>query len=64
MLIFAASESKADMQAAVWRIPSEYISTDDTSSHPSLQLVTHLDSTDYGDVKWSEFIGFQDTMNI
>lgn len=53
-LIFAASESKADMRAALWRLPADFDdvqSSEDHSTHQSLSLVCHLDSTDYGDMK-------------
>ena len=51
---FTATESKAEMQAAVWRIPCDFDGShpDDGSSHNALGLVCHLDSTDYGDMKW------------
>lgn len=47
------SESKAEMKAALWRLPSDFDSSqpDDQSSHQALQLVCHLDNTDYGDMK-------------
>lgn len=49
-----ASESKTEMKGAVWRLPSDYNSNqvDDQSSHQALQLVCHLDNSEYGDMKW------------
>jgi len=45
---------KAEMQAAVWTIPSTADSSpgeDNLSSVPALELLTHVDSSSYGDVK-------------
>jgi len=45
---------KAEMQAAVWSIPSTADSSpgdDNISSAPALQLQTRIDSSSYGDVK-------------
>ncbi|XP_045157932.2 EARP and GARP complex-interacting protein 1-like isoform X1 [Mercenaria mercenaria] len=47
------SESKAEMRAALWRLPGDFddVQSEDQSSHQSLSLVCHLDATDYGDMK-------------
>jgi len=52
---------KAEMQAAVWSIPSTADSSpsdDNISSAPALELQTRIDSSSYGDVKRSA-ISFQ-----
>ncbi|XP_069126502.1 EARP and GARP complex-interacting protein 1-like isoform X1 [Argopecten irradians] len=47
------SESKTEMRGAVWKLPADYDSCqiEDQSSHQSLQLVCHLDNSEYGDMK-------------
>lgn len=47
---------KAEMQAAVWSIPSTADSSpgdDNISNAPALELQTRIDSSTYGDVKRS-----------
>ncbi|KAL5016610.1 hypothetical protein ScPMuIL_006199 [Solemya velum] len=47
------SESKTEMRAALWRLPSDFdgCPPDDQSSPQSLEHVCQLDSSDYGDIK-------------
>ncbi|XP_060081010.1 EARP and GARP complex-interacting protein 1-like [Ylistrum balloti] len=47
------SESKTEMRGTVWRLPSDYDScqVEDQTSHQPLQLVCHLDNSEYGDMK-------------
>lgn len=65
------SESKTEMKAAIWRLPSDFDSgqADDQSAHPAVRLVCHLNNSEYGDMKsvlWhptgdtSTVIGFAD----
>ena len=53
--LFAASQSKAEMQAAVWKMPMDFdssIGEDNAANAPTLELLTKLESeVDYGDVK-------------
>ena len=53
--VITASESKAEMKAALWRLPCDFDSgqADDQSTHPTVRLVCNLDNTDYGDMKRS-----------
>ena len=54
--IFAASESKAEMCAAVWRLPTDFDdvpSSEDQSSHRCMELVCRLEPGDSGDMKRS-----------
>ncbi|KAK3601537.1 hypothetical protein CHS0354_027679 [Potamilus streckersoni] len=47
------SESKAEMCAAVWRLPSDFdtLQSEDHTSHQSLELVCDLTASDFGDLK-------------
>ncbi|KAL4236005.1 Protein tssc1 [Mactra antiquata] len=47
------SESKAEMKAALWKLPGDFdeVQSEDQSSHQSLNLICHLDGSDYGDMK-------------
>ncbi|XP_052230533.1 EARP and GARP complex-interacting protein 1-like isoform X2 [Dreissena polymorpha] len=47
------SESRAEMKAAIWKLPSDFddISTEDQSSMQPLQLVCRLEANDLGDIK-------------
>ncbi len=50
-----ASESKAEMKAALWRIPADFDSSaneDTSASAQSLEMLSQLDNADYGDMKW------------
>ena len=53
--IFTASDAKAEMKAAIWRIPSEFDqgSQDEnsTSSQQSLEHVSQIENEEYGDMK-------------
>ena len=54
--MFEASQSKAEMQAAVWKMPTHFdstISDDNAANAPTLELLTKLESEeDNSDVKW------------
>ncbi|CAG2227622.1 EIPR1 [Mytilus edulis] len=51
------SESKTEMKAAIWRLPSDFDSgqADDQSAHPAVRLVCHLNNSEYGDMKRSVY---------
>ena len=53
MFLHVATDSKAEMKATLWGLPSDFddIPAEDHSSHQSLELICHLDSADYGDMK-------------
>jgi len=55
-VVFEASQSKAEMQAAVWKMPTNFdstISDDNAANAPTLELLTKLESEeDNSDVKW------------
>jgi hypothetical protein len=51
---FSVSSSKAEMKAAVWRVPvvaDPSQSDDGVANAPALELQTYVDSSQYGDVK-------------
>lgn len=53
-VLFTVSSSKAEMKAAVWRVPVVADSNqpdDGVTNAPALELQTHVDSSQYGDVK-------------
>ena len=56
VLLCAASQSKAEMQAAVWRMPADFdssINDDNAVNAPTLEMLTKLENEeDYDDVKW------------
>ena len=54
-LIYSAVDSRTEVQAAVWRLPSDFdnsMNEDHTNSHQPLQLLCSLDFSDYGEIKW------------
>lgn len=54
LVIIAVYNSKAEMQAALWSIPSTADSSpsdDNLANAPCLELQTRVDSSSYGDVK-------------
>ena len=56
ILWIAVHNLKAEMQAAIWSIPSMADSSqgeDNLSCAPALELQTRVDSSSYGDVKRS-----------
>lgn len=57
MFLSVASESKTEMKAAIWRLPSDFDSgqADDQSAHPAVRLVCHLNNSEYGDMKRSVY---------
>ena len=53
--LLTASDSRAEMLAAIWKIPSEFdnsVNDDTSASAQSLEHLCNLDSADFGDVKW------------
>lgn len=47
------SESKAEMKAALWRLPGDFddIQSEDQSTHQALGLLCHLEAPEFGDIK-------------
>ena len=60
IFFFSASDCKAELQAALWKIPADFDSSisDDTSSNaPSLEKLTQLGTPEQGEIK-TYFIKF------
>ena len=54
--LFPASDAKAEMRAALWRIPTDFdqsTTEDNSASSQSLEHVSQIENEDYGDMKWS-----------
>lgn len=54
ILILSASDAKTEIHAAVWRLPSDFdtsSSDDSTTNIQPLELVCHLNSDEFGDMK-------------
>ena len=49
----SATEAKVEMKAALWRIPADFdtAANEDTANAQSLELLTHFDNADSGDIK-------------